>query len=54
MKRIAEFKIKHKNLLEGLKPDDVKDSIFSSDVVNVLKGTDDKGRRVLIVKCGSE
>lgn len=54
MKRIAEFKVKNKKVLENLIPEDEKTAFTDYDVVNVLKDRDDKGRRVLIVKCGSK
>ncbi|XP_030752436.1 alpha-tocopherol transfer protein-like [Sitophilus oryzae] len=53
MKRIADFKEKHKNLLDNLLPEQEKEAFTQYDVVNVLKDRDDKGRRVLIVHCGS-
>lgn len=52
MKRIAEFKEKHKAILENLLPEDEKVAFTDHNVVNVLKGRDDKGRRVLLVNAG--
>lgn len=52
MKRIADFKEKHKALLENLTPDDEKEAFTKHNVVNVLKERDHKGRRVLLVNCG--
>lgn len=52
MKRIADFKEKHKDSLEGLLPESEKDAFINYNVVNVLKNRDDKGRRVLLVNCG--
>lgn len=54
MKRIAEFKEKHKALLENLLPEDEKDAFINHNVVNVLKDRDHKGRRVLVVNCGGK
>lgn len=53
MKRIAEFKEKHKAILENLLPEDEKVAFTEHNVVNVLKGRDDKGRRVLLVNAGA-
>ncbi|KAI4465980.1 alpha-tocopherol transfer protein-related [Holotrichia oblita] len=52
MKRIAEFREKYKDLLDGLLPEHEKDAFINHNVVNVLTERDDKGRRVLIVNCG--
>ncbi|KAF5300290.1 hypothetical protein FQA39_LY11147 [Lamprigera yunnana] len=52
MKRISEFKRKHKNILDGLLPNDEKETFTNYQVCNVLKDRDAKGRRVLIVNCG--
>lgn len=52
MKRIAEFKEKHKDLLENLVPTDEKEAFTQHNVVNVLKERDHKGRRILLVNCG--
>lgn len=52
MKRIAEFKEKHKQLLENLVPTDEKEAFTKHNVVNVLRERDHKGRRVLLVNCG--
>jgi len=54
MKRIADFKEKHKALIGNLLPEDEKNSFINYDVVNVLKNRDHKGRRVLIQNCGSK
>lgn len=54
MKRIAEFKEKHKDILENLLPEDEKVAFTEHNVVNVLKDRDHKGRRVLIVNCGGK
>ncbi|KAF5300289.1 hypothetical protein FQA39_LY11146 [Lamprigera yunnana] len=54
MKRIAEFKEKHKQLVENLMPEDEKEEFINSNAVNVLKDRDHKGRRVLIQHCGSK
>ncbi|KAF2904400.1 hypothetical protein ILUMI_01777 [Ignelater luminosus] len=53
MKRIADFKEKHKNLLDNLMPADEQDGFIKYNVVNVLKDRDHKGRRVLIQNAGS-
>ncbi|XP_018569362.1 clavesin-1 [Anoplophora glabripennis] len=52
MKRIAAFKEKYKNILENLLPEDEKVAFIEHNVVNVLKGRDHKGRRVLVVNVG--
>ncbi|XP_072383651.1 clavesin-2 [Diabrotica undecimpunctata] len=52
MKRIAEFKEKHKGLLENLMPDDEKVALTEHNVVNILTNLDHKGRRVLLVFAG--
>lgn len=52
MKRVAEFKEKNAVLFDNLLPSDEKVAILEHNVVNVLKGTDHKGRRVLFVNCG--
>ncbi|XP_047987674.1 clavesin-1 [Leguminivora glycinivorella] len=52
MRRIAEFKRDNASLLDGLMPDHEKDAFLNHNVVNVMKGRDDKGRRVLIVNAG--
>jgi len=53
MKRIAEFKQKHKDLIGNLLPDDEKETFIKYNVVNALKNRDHKGRRVLVQNCGS-
>ncbi|KAF5274942.1 hypothetical protein FQR65_LT04283 [Abscondita terminalis] len=53
MKRIADFKEKNKALVGNLMPQDVHETFVNNDVVNVLKGRDHKGRRVLIQHSGS-
>lgn len=52
MKRIAEFKEKHKQLLDNLLPHDEKEAFIEHNVVNVLTNRDHKGRRILLVNCG--
>ncbi|XP_015509823.1 retinaldehyde-binding protein 1 [Neodiprion virginianus] len=52
MKRVAEFKEKNAALLENLMPQDERAAFIESNVVNVLKGRDHKGRRVLLVNAG--
>lgn len=52
MKRVADFKEKHKAILTNLVPDDEKQALTEENVVNVLKDRDHKGRRVLIVNSG--
>lgn len=54
MKRIAEFREKYKDLLDGLLPEHEKEAFVNHNVVNVLTERDDKGRRVLIVNCGGK
>lgn len=52
MKRIADFKEKNASLLNNLLPEHEKSSFLDYNVVNVLKGRDHKGRRVLLVNVG--
>ncbi|KAF2887462.1 hypothetical protein ILUMI_18711 [Ignelater luminosus] len=52
MKRIANFREKHKALLADLLPEGEKEAFTKHNVVNVLKDRDHKGRRVMIVNCG--
>ncbi|CAH2214747.1 jg16792, partial [Pararge aegeria aegeria] len=52
MRRVAEFKRDNASLLDGLLPEHEKVAFLEHKVVNVLKGRDDKGRRVLIVSVG--
>ena len=52
MKRVAEFKEKNAVLFDSILPADEKVAILEHNVVNVLKSTDHKGRRVLFVNCG--
>lgn len=54
MKRVAEFKETHKNVLENLMPEDEVEAFTKSAVVNVLKDRDSKGRRVLVVNVGGK
>lgn len=52
MRRIAEFKRDNASLLDNLLPDQEQDAFLNHKVVNVMKGRDHKGRRVLIVNVG--
>lgn len=52
MKRVAEFKEKNSSLLDNLLPIDEKVAMLEHNVVNVLKGRDHKGRRMMLVNCG--
>lgn len=52
MKRVAEFKEKNASLFNNLLPEDEKQAFLENNVVNVLKGRDQKNRRVLIVNSG--
>lgn len=54
MRRVAEFKRENASLLDGLLPEHVKEAFLEHQVVNVMKGRDDKGRRVLIVNVGGK
>ncbi|XP_055642350.1 retinaldehyde-binding protein 1-like [Toxorhynchites rutilus septentrionalis] len=53
MRRIAEFKKYYHDLLHNLMPEDEKVAFCDHKVVNVLTNLDQKGRRVLVVNCGS-
>lgn len=52
MRRTAEFKEKNSSLLHNLMPKDEEVSLTKHNVVNVIKGRDHKGRRMLVVHCG--
>ncbi|CAG9566642.1 unnamed protein product [Danaus chrysippus] len=52
MRRAADFKRDNASLLDGLLPEHEKEAFLEHKVVNVMKGRDDKGRRVLIVNVG--
>ncbi|XP_013133734.1 PREDICTED: clavesin-1 [Papilio polytes] len=52
MRRIAEFKRDNASLLNGLVPEHEKEAFLEHKVVNVMKGRDQKGRRLLIVNVG--
>jgi retinaldehyde-binding protein 1 len=52
MKRISDFKLKYKDILENLVPEDEKEAFTQHNVVNVLTNRDHKGRRVLLVNVG--
>lgn len=52
MKRIAEFKKKHHDILDGLMPAQLEKQMVQFPCVNVLTGTDQDGRRVLVSKVG--
>ncbi|EEB11399.1 conserved hypothetical protein [Pediculus humanus corporis] len=54
MKRIAEFKEKHKNLLEGLMPADLERVMMEHDGVNVLINRDQDGRRIFVTNVGKK
>ncbi|XP_068084620.1 retinaldehyde-binding protein 1 [Anabrus simplex] len=54
MQRAAEFKEKNASLLDNLKPTDEKVTICDHDVVNVLAGRDQHGRRILFVNAGEK
>lgn len=54
MKRIGEFKVKNAEILDNLMPEDERESFTNHKVVNVLTDRDHKGRRVLVVNCGSK
>lgn len=52
MKRVADYKEKNASLLDNLMPADEKLALLEGNVVNVLKGRDHKGRRILVVNSG--
>lgn len=54
MRRIAEFKRDNASLLNGLVPEHEKEAFLEHKVVNVMKGRDQKGRRLLIVNVGGK
>ncbi|XP_022128839.2 retinaldehyde-binding protein 1 [Pieris rapae] len=53
MRRVAEFKKENASLLDGLLPEHEIQPFLEHKVVNVLKGRDHKGRRVLVVNVGA-
>ncbi|KRT81284.1 CRAL-TRIO domain containing protein [Oryctes borbonicus] len=53
MKRIADYRAKHKDILYDLLPEQEKDAIVNHNVVNVLTNRDHKGRRVLLINVGA-
>lgn len=52
LKRIADFKEKNSILLQDLMPRDEEEALTKHNIINVLKTTDHKNRRVLIMNCG--
>ncbi|CAL1681553.1 unnamed protein product [Lasius platythorax] len=52
MKRIADFRDKNSVLFHNLMPSDERDAFTNHNILNVLKTTDHKNRRVMIVQCG--
>ncbi|KAK7788490.1 hypothetical protein R5R35_011932 [Gryllus longicercus] len=52
MQRVADFKDKNDWLLGGLRPETEKVVLTEHNVVNVMAGRDQKGRRVLFVNVG--
>ncbi|XP_041980387.1 retinaldehyde-binding protein 1 [Aricia agestis] len=52
MRRVAEFKRDNASLINGLLPEHEMTAFLEHKVVNVLKGRDHKGRRVLMVNVG--
>jgi len=52
MRRVADYKSKHADLLYNLLPSDEKEAFTEHNIVNVLKNRDHKNRRVLIVHGG--
>nr|XP_014292918.1 alpha-tocopherol transfer protein-like isoform X2 [Halyomorpha halys] len=53
IKDYYEFKIKHKNVYDGLVPSKEK-NIFSHDVITVLPKRDQEGRRILVLSLGKK
>ena len=54
MRRVAEFKRDNASLLDNLLPEQESVAFLEHKVVNVLKGRDHKGRRVLVVNVGGK
>ncbi|XP_078046646.1 retinaldehyde-binding protein 1 isoform X1 [Augochlora pura] len=52
MRRAADFKHKNASLFENLMPSDERTAFLEHNVLNVLKGRDHKGRRVMVVNSG--
>lgn len=52
LRRIAEFRKEHENLVKELLPEDEKKAFVEGNVVNVLTNKDHLGRRVLVVNSG--
>lgn len=52
IKRIADFRDKNSVLYHNLMPSDERDALINHNVLNVLKGRDQKNRRVMLVQSG--
>lgn len=52
IKRIADFRDKNSVLYHNLMPNDERDAFTNYNVVNILKGRDQKNRRVMLVQSG--
>lgn len=53
IKDYYEFKIKHKNVYEGLLPSKEK-NVFTHDIITVLPKRDQEGRRILVLSLGKK
>uniref|UniRef100_A0A1B6CR84 CRAL-TRIO domain-containing protein n=1 Tax=Clastoptera arizonana TaxID=38151 RepID=A0A1B6CR84_9HEMI len=53
VKNYYQFKVKHKNMYEGLLPSKEK-NVFNHDILTVLPRRDDGGRRILILQLGKK
>ncbi|KAL1124735.1 hypothetical protein AAG570_001358 [Ranatra chinensis] len=53
IKHYYQFKIKHKNIYDGLTPSKEK-NVFSHDVISVLPRRDQFGRRILVLSLGKK
>lgn len=52
MKREAEFKAKHQEILKNLMPEQLESTLLNENVINVFAGRDHLGRRVLLYRAG--
>jgi retinaldehyde-binding protein 1 len=53
MRSIAEFRKNYADLVYNLMPENLISQFVDNDVVNILPNRDQKGRRVMLVNCGS-
>lgn len=54
MKRMADFRKKHAEVLKGICPENEKRALLETRVLNVLVDRDQHRRRILIMNIGSK